>query len=290
MIQDIAPHKYYVDYQPSVPNDTDLVLIYGHHTILCNFEDPEICYPSIAEIAAVFPEIKEKAKFLFRIDETDYYELRSPQLPEFGIWKYENTLILRSAVPGWLGFAGITGYQIHTWYTDHTYCGRCGTKMHAPGNERAMQCPSCGALSYPVICPSVIVAITDGDRLLLTKYANRPGATRTALVAGFTEFAESFEQTVHREVMEEVGLKVKDLRYYRCQPWGISGNIMMGYWCRLDGDDDAIHLDNFELADGAWVSRKELQETFVNNGIALTAEMIAEFAAGRDPYSLEKNK
>ena len=174
MIQDIAPHKYYVDYQPSVPNDTDLVLIYGHHTILCNFEDPEICYPSIAEIAAVFPEIKEKAKFLFRIDETDYYELRSPQLPEFGIWKYENTLILRSAVPGWLGFAGITGYQIHTWYTDHTYCGRCGTKMHAPGNERAMQCPSCGALSYPVICPSVIVAITDGDRLLLNEVRTFP--------------------------------------------------------------------------------------------------------------------
>ena len=59
--------------------------------------------------------------------------------------------------------------------------------------------------------------------------------------------------------MEEVGLKVKDLRYYRCQPWGISGNIMMGYWCRLDGDDDTIHLDNFELADGAWVSREELR-------------------------------
>ena len=107
MIQDIAPHKYYVDYQPSVPNDTDLVLIYGHHTILCNFEDPEICYPSIAEIAAVFPEIKEKAKFLFRIDETDYYELRSPQLPEFGIWKYENTLILRSAVPGFYFMLGL---------------------------------------------------------------------------------------------------------------------------------------------------------------------------------------
>ena len=169
MIQDIAPHKYYVDYHPSTPNDTDLVFIYGHHTILCNFEDPQIRYPSIAEIAPVFPEIREKAKFLFRIDETNYYELRRPQLSEFDIWKYENTLILRRAVPGWLGFAGITGYQIHTWYTDHTYCGRCGTKMHAPGNERAMQCPSCGALSYPVICPSVIVAITDGDRLLLTK-------------------------------------------------------------------------------------------------------------------------
>lgn len=90
--------------------------------------------------------------------------------------------------------------------------------------------------------------------------------------------------------MEEVGLKVKDLRYYRCQPWGISGNIMMGYWCRLDGDDDTIHIDNFELADGAWVSREELRENYTGNGIALTSEMIAEFAAGRDPYSLEKNK
>ena len=59
MIQDIAPHKYYVDYHPSTPNDTDLVFIYGHHTILCNFEDPQIRYPSIAEIAPVFPEIRE---------------------------------------------------------------------------------------------------------------------------------------------------------------------------------------------------------------------------------------
>mgnify|MGYP000178563379 CR=1 FL=1 len=67
--------------------------------------------PSIAEIAPVFPEIREKAKFLFRIDETNYYELRRPQLSEFDIWKYENTLILRRAVPGWLGFAGITGFD-----------------------------------------------------------------------------------------------------------------------------------------------------------------------------------
>ena len=109
-------------------------------------------------------------------------------------------------------------------------------------------------------------------------------------VATVAELRELFSDSAAVVLTEYRGLKVKDLRYYRCQPWGISGNIMMGYWCRLDGDDDAIHLDNFELADGAWVSRKELQETFVNNGIALTSEMIAEFAAGRDPYSLEKNK
>ena len=274
MIQDIAPHKYYVDYQPSVPNDTDLVLIYGHHTILCNFEDPEICYPSIAEIAAVFPEIKEKAKFLFRIDETDYYELRSPQLPEFGIWKYENTLILRSAVPGWLGFAGITGYQIHTWYTDHTYCGRCGTKMHAPGNERAMQCPSCGALSYPVICPSVIVAITDGDRLLLTKYS-RPGAYRNyALIAGFAEIGEPLEDTVRREVMEEVGLKVKNIRYYKSQPWAFTDTEMIAFFAELDGDD-AIRLQEDELSEAGWYRRDEIPEDV--SSISVGSEMKMAF-------------
>ena len=278
MIQDIAPHKYYVDYQPSVPNDTDLVLIYGHHTILCNFEDPEICYPSIAEIAAVFPEIKEKAKFLFRIDETDYYELRSPQLPEFGIWKYENTLILRSAVPGWLGFAGITGYQIHTWYTDHTYCGRCGTKMHAPGNERAMQCPSCGALSYPVICPSVIVAITDGDRLLLTKYS-RPGAYRNyALIAGFAEIGEPLEDTVRREVMEEVGLPVKNIRFYKSQPWSFSSSLLSGFYCDLDTDDETVTLQADELGEGTWFDRANLPEG--GSAVSLTHEMIQRFRQG----------
>lgn len=76
---------------------------------------------------------------------------------------------------------------------------------------------------FPRINPSVIVAVTHGDYLLLTQYANRPGATRTALIAGFTEFGETAEQTVHREVMEEVGLKIKNLRYYKSQPWGISG-------------------------------------------------------------------
>ena len=100
-----------------------------------------------------------------------------------------------------------------------------------------------------------------------------------------------FSADTHREVMEEVGLKVKNLRYYKSQPWGISGGgLLLGYWCELDGDDETIHLDNFELADGAWVSREELRENYTGNGIALTSEMISEFAAGRDPYSLEKNK
>ena len=91
-----------------------------------------------------------------------------------------------------------------------------------------------------------------------------------------------FSADTHREVMEEVGLKVKNLRYYKSQPWGISGGgLLLGYWCELDGDE-TIHLDNFELADGAWVSREELRRDYRDNGVALTSEMIARFAAGRE--------
>ena len=150
--------------------------------------------------------------------------------------------------------------------------------MHAPGNERAMQCPSCGALSYPVICPSVIVAITDGDRLLLTKYAPSHSSHRQyALVAGYTEVGETLEQTVHREVMEEVGLKVKNIRYYKSQPWSFSDTILMGFYCDLDGEEE-ITLDREELALAEWFQRDEIPVEPSRD--SLTNEMIIKFKNG----------
>ncbi|MBR6739200.1 MAG: NUDIX domain-containing protein, partial [Oscillospiraceae bacterium] len=165
------------------------------------------------------------------------------------------------------------------WYRDSQYCGRCGTKAEHDGKERMMRCPTCGNMMFPRIMPSVIVAVVNGDSLLLTRY-NRPGAKRTALVAGFTEFGETVEDTVRREVMEEASLKVKNLRYYKSQPWGISGGgLLFGFWCEVDGDD-TIRIDGVELADAAWVSREELQRDFVDTGIALTGEMIRVFSEG----------
>ena len=153
--------------------------------------------------------------------------------------------------------------------------------MHAPGNERAMQCPSCGALSYPVICPSVIVAITDGDRLLLTKYAPSHSSHRSyALVAGYTEVGETLEQTVHREVMEEVGLKVKNLRYYKSQPWSFSGTLLFGFFCDVDGDD-TLTVDHEELSMAQWVERDKIPDQ--GNNISLTKEMMMLFRDGKEP-------
>ena len=125
----------------------------------------------------------------------------------------------------------------------------------------------------------MIVAVTDGDRLLLSKYAGR-NYTRYALIAGYTEIGETLEQTVQREVMEEVGLRVKNIRYYKSQPWGIDGNVLAGFYCDLDGDD-TIHLDYQELALAEWHDRKQLPAK--DDGISLTREMIRTFEDGMEP-------
>ena len=141
-----------------------------------------------------------------------------------------------------------------------------------------MVCPLCGHISYPQICPSVIVAITDKDRILLTKYASGHSSfKRYALVAGYSEVGESLEDTVRREVMEEVGLRVKNIRYYKSQPWAFSGSLLMGFFCDLDGSDE-ITLDADELSEAAWFHRDEIN--LEDDHISLTREMIIKFKEG----------
>lgn len=132
---------------------------------------------------------------------------------------------------------------------------------------------------YPRISPAVIIAVTDGDRLLLSKYARRT-YIRYALLAGYTEIGETMEETVQREVMEEVGLRVKNIRYYKSQPWGRDGAVLMGFYCDLDGSDE-IHLDENELSMAAWYDRTALPAH--DDGISLTREMIRMFEEGREP-------
>ena len=122
-----------------------------------------------------------------------------------------------------------------------------------------MRCPDCGQMEYPKISPAVIVGILHNGKLLMSKYAGRDNITYYALIAGFTEIGESIEETIRREVMEEVGLKVKNIRYYKSQPWSFSDSVMIGFTADLDGDD-TIRLEEDELAEAGWFSRDEIVE------------------------------
>ena len=136
-----------------------------------------------------------------------------------------------------------------------------------------LQCDNCGLMEFPKICPAVIIGVTDNNRILLSKYAGR-SYKNYALLAGFTEIGETLEETVQREVMEEVGLKVKNIRYYKSQPWAFTDTMLMGFFCELDGEDK-IKIDEDELALAEWFEREEVPMPASME--SLTNEMIMEF-------------
>ena len=274
MIQDIAPHIYHNTYLPRAPRDGDRVLL---------------CRPGgvfLREQPAAYPEALRLSpdgahlRYLFAIDETAFYlwEGDLPALEAFPAdegWGWRGTEIFRFLEPRWLGFAGVTGYRLWLWYGSNRFCGRCGKPLRHHDTLRALTCPNCENLIFPTISPSVIVAVTHGDRLLLTRYAASHSSYRYyALVAGYTEIGESLEATVHREVFEETGLRVKNLRFYKSQPWPFSGAILAGFFCELDGSDQ-ITLEQDELSEAVWLTRDEIP--IPKDHSSLTNEMIDVF-------------
>jgi NAD+ diphosphatase len=138
--------------------------------------------------------------------------------------------------------------------------------------ERALTCSCCGHVIYPRINPAVIVGVIKGNCLLITRY--RTGYAHNALVAGFTEIGETAEETVQREVMEETGIRVGNIRYYKSQPWGMAQDLLMGFFCEADGDSE-IHMDQNELKYAEWVRREDI--VLQPNDLSLTNEMMKVF-------------
>ena len=197
MIQEIAPHLYDNAYKPKAPDKDSIALYYEDHVCLMARTTEAIRYPRFEELEADNEEIYEEWTYLFTIDEQRYYLVEKLNLPGTSSFALENTEIFRHVKPRHLAFAGITGYQLYQWYQNHRYCGRCGKRMKQDAKERMLYCESCKNMEYPKICPAVIIGVTDGNRILMSKYAGR-AYKKYALIAGFTEIGETVEETVKR--------------------------------------------------------------------------------------------
>ncbi len=149
--------------------------------------------------------------------------------------------------------------QIVTWDRTHQYCGQCGTPAETLTQERARRCPACGLTSYPRISPAIIIAIVrrdeHGERILLARNHRFPPG-RYSVVAGFVEPGESLEACAQREVLEEVGLRIKNVRYFASQPWPFPNSLMIGFTAEYE--DGEIQLEESELADARWFTADKL--------------------------------
>lgn len=272
MIQDIAPHIFSNAYLPQAPQPENYILYFNEDSVLITGDDSQIRFPRFKEVEKLNPDIYANALFLFRVDNLVFY-LTEELNYDPAIFRMAEIAVFRTARPRHLVFAGITGYGLFQWYSAHRFCGRCGELTVHAEKERMLHCPACGQMEYPKIAPAVIIAIVQGEKLLLSKYANR-NSSRYALLAGFAEIGESIEETVRREVLEEVGLKVKNIRYYKSQPWAFSDSMLFGFFAELDGDP-TITLDQEELEMADWIAREDIPEQ--ESDISLTSEMIQLF-------------
>ncbi len=277
MIQDIAPHQLANEYRPEVRPATGERVFYvrGQDVVVRRMGEHGLEILRVGERGVPCDGLI----YLFALDGEACWLMpgaRADELPEppegFG-FVHNRVLRRERRGPRELIFALYTAVHLADWYAKTRFCGACGQAMRPHESLRAMQCPCCKNVVFPRLNPAVIVCVCDPlrEKIVLTRYAAGRYAPIDALVAGFVEIGETMEDCVRREVREEIGLEVKNIRYYKSQPWGVAGDILSGYWCDVDGDP-TIRRDESELGSAVWAGPDQIPGQ--PDDLSLTNEMM----------------
>ncbi|MDA3955721.1 NAD(+) diphosphatase [Oceanispirochaeta sp.] len=150
------------------------------------------------------------------------------------------------------------GKQLQEWRRTHRFCGSCGTATELSETEHVQKCPSCGDHWYPRMAPAVIIRITKGEKILLAHNANFPEGLYSH-IAGFVDPGETLEQAIHREVFEEVGLRVQNISYFASQSWPMPHSLMLAFTAEALDESEPVP-DGQEILDARWFSPDALPE------------------------------
>lgn len=231
--------------------------------------------PSALDPASIGLE-SHRSLYLGRVDGQDCYavDLAPEGSPPAGMVPHGLRALYGRLPDDLFALAG-RAVQLLVWDRTHQFCGRCGTPTESLPGERARQCPACGLRAYPRISPAIIVLVTRGDQLLLTRGHGFPEGFYGVL-AGFVEAGESLEETLMREVEEEVGLTVRDIRYFGSQPWPYPHQLMIGFNASWAAGE--IRVDPHELADAGWFTRETLPQ--IPPRLSIARRLIDAYLAG----------
>ena len=272
MIHEIAPHKLNNEFKDITPKPTDYLIIFnGEQTLFKKASEDVYEIPRVSD----FP--KCECHYLVSIDDSAYF-LCNTNLPEISEgYEFRGNRTFRTLENHLERLGGATAVHIAKWESLNKFCGKCGCMMKHSTKERAMVCPACKNTVYPKISPVVIVAVRNGNELLMARNLDNPDKTRLFLISGFVEIGESLEQAVKREVMEEAGVRVKNIKYFGSQPWPFSESLISGYTADLDGDP-TIHMQEAELATATWVKREDIPE--YETDVSISCCLIENFRRG----------
>lgn len=256
---------------------------------------PKAELPDVQTAERLWSIDRDSLTYLFAIDDRPYFLLNvgrdeAELYQERDGYRFEHILTVRGMQPLYTAFAAAVGAHLAHWYTGSRFCGRCGHRNIHAESQRAMVCPECGQLTFPRINPIMIAAVTDGDKLLVAKYNRKHFDTRNdhyVLLAGYVEIGESYEDTLRREVREETGLEVRNIRYIGSQPWPFSDTSIAGFYAEADSTLP-LKKQADELAELKWLKRDEVPAR--PNLTSITDNLIEWFRHGKSVEEILKER
>jgi NAD+ diphosphatase len=232
---------------------------------------------------ASLPRENDREKMMLSIDHRQYlgsqdglhcYAADVPEgetIPEG--WSFQGLRRLYSRMEEPLFAMAGRAVQLVDWDRTNQFCGRCGAPTQNHPSERAKECTACGLIRYPRISPAIIVLVRNKDKLLLARAHRHPPGFYSVL-AGFVEPGETLEETVTREIREEVGIEVQNIEYFGSQPWPFPNSLMIAFVCDYAGGEIAVQED--EIEDAGWYNPAQLPP--VPPKISIARQMIDWFA------------
>jgi NAD+ diphosphatase len=292
MLQDIAPKQYHCEFSTKAPCATDFLLYSNGKDYLMKRSGQEMEFPTFRDtrLAEYFdaqgrftkeeistPEQLRKEYGIIRtvaVEDKAFFVTDSKEIfKEDSCFELVPKRTLRHYEPSYIYFGIVTAEQLGRWYDRHKYCGKCGHSTVMSETERAVVCEECGTVRYPQICPAVTISIIHEGKLLLAR--SKGGSfQKYGQIAGYVEVGETFEETVKREAFEETGLHVKNIKYYKNQPWALTDAHMVGFTAEVDGAAK-LTIQESELLDARWFAPNEIPADIFT--ISLTYEMIENF-------------
>lgn len=276
MMYEIAPHVMYNEFRLQEPKPSDFVIYTEGSFVLLKKTETSFCIPTVADAECLCPEISKSLHYLFSIDGLAFFS--AEENFAFGSLEFElvKDRFFRTMPELSLAFGGAVAAHVSRWEQSNRFCGHCGNPMKRKTDERAFVCECCGTSVYPKICPVVIVSVMWEDKLLMAHNLNNPDP-KPYLISGFVEVGESLEQAAAREVKEEAGVSIQDIRYFASEPWPFSNSLIAGFTAKLSGSPK-ITVQDSELSFAKWVPREEIGE--YTGRLSVSGVMIRRFKEG----------